>query len=82
MSGWRVTRAVLVACLALASSVRAGSQTTTERARRYTGWLLAANVDSLWPVLSPGMREAANGRDGLVAFAKSIQKDAGARRRY
>lgn len=77
MCGWRATEAALVACLALGSPLRAGSQTTTERARRYTGWLLAANVDSLWPVLSPGMRELANGRDGLVAFAKSIQEDAG-----
>src|SRR6266480_3738976 len=77
MCGWRATEAALVACLALGSPLRAGSQTTTERARRYTSWLLDANVDSLWPVLSPGMRELANGRDGLVAFAKSIQEDAG-----
>jgi len=77
MCGWRSTRAALVTGLILAGPLRAVSQTVTERARRYTGWLLTANVDSLWPVLSQEMREAANGRDGLVAFAKSIQQDAG-----
>src|SRR2546423_15011818 len=77
MCGWRATRAALVTGLVLAAPLRAVSQTVTEPARRYTGWLLTANVDSLWPVLSQEMREAANGRDGLVAFAKSIQQDAG-----
>lgn len=77
MCGSRAIRAAFVICLMLAGPPRAGSQTVTERARRYTGWLLTASIDSLWPMLSPAMRNVFKGRDGLVAFSKSIQDEAG-----
>src|SRR5690606_4492671 len=61
------------------SSSGAGS-TTTELGRRYTGWLHAGDVESLWERFSPSLRETVGGVDGLRDFHLQVQAELGSER--
>jgi peptidase M23-like protein len=58
-------------------SAPASGQHCAETGRLFTQWFLAGKVDSLWERLSPEMRKAVHGMEGLTAMSAQVRDQAG-----
>lgn len=68
---------VVAAMAVLLTATAALGDDCSRQGRLFTQWFLSGQVDSLWTLLSPDMRIAVHGLDGLKGMAQQVSTQAG-----
>lgn len=68
----RVSAIVIVACLPARSLAGLQADSTLDRGRRLTSWLLEGQIDSLYPRMAPAFQASIGGRPGLARFLRQV----------